>query len=94
MLLEFDLEGENAKEDPIHGAKTAAERRAMTKAKQKVLKDIEAAGAFLKMHETAKIIVTIDTHCLEENGLLVYTESNAQGLMATSTLKKVGSTTV
>ena len=33
----------------------------------------EAAGTFLKDHPTAKIIVIIDTHCLEESGAFIWT---------------------
>lgn len=72
-LLEVDFAGNNAKEDR---EKSPATRKGLTKAKIKILKDIEAAGAFLEEHETAKIIVTIDTHCLEENGLLVYSDEH------------------
>jgi len=71
MLLEVDLAGENAKEDPIYGEKTVVVWKKMTKAKVKVLEDIKAAGAFLERHEIEKIVVSIDTHCLKENGLLV-----------------------
>jgi len=90
MLLEVDFAGENAKVDPIYGVKTAAEWKKMTKAKLKVLEDIEAAGAFLEKHETAKIVVTIDTHCVEDNGLLVWTDADANGLLGVCTLAKVG----
>jgi len=45
-------------------------------------KDIEAAGKFLSEHEAVKIIVSIDTHCLEENGLLVYLDGDADTLRA------------
>jgi len=89
MLLEVDFAGKNADEDPIHGEKTAAERKAMGKARRTVLNNIEAAGAFLTEHETAKIIVTIDTHCLEENGLLVYSDADVTNLEACS-LETVG----
>ena len=94
MLLEFDLPGENAKEDPMLGVKTTAARKKMTKAKLKVLEDIEAAGAFLKNHEAAKIVVVIDTHCLEENGLLVWADANKAGQVGASTLEEVGATLV
>jgi hypothetical protein len=92
MLLEVDLAGKNAKEDPAKDpskAKTPAQRKKMNKAALKVLTDIEAAGDFLKEHETAKIIVTIDTHCLEENGLLVYSDEDLANLGACS-LETVG----
>ena len=47
-------------------------------------KDIEAAGKFLSEHETAKIIISIDTHCLEENGLLIYLDGDVDTLRACS----------
>lgn len=89
MLLEVDLAGENAKMDPIHGVKTATARKKLSKLKLKVLEEIEAAGAFLKQYETAKIVVSIDTHCLEENGLLVWSEANKNSV-GVCTLQRVG----
>ena len=89
MLLEVNFAGECAKLDPIHGVKTAAMQRDMGKETVKWLKDIEAAGAFLMQHETAKIIVSIDTHCLEENGLLIYSDGGADDIGACS-LETVG----
>ena len=87
MLLEVDFAGKNAQDDPIH--RPAALRKGMGKARLGVLKDIEAAGAFLKKHETAKIIVSIDTHCIEENGLLVWSDDNPDKLGVCS-MKAVG----
>jgi len=81
--LEVDLAGDNAKEDPILHPRTGAARKTP---KTKVLQDIEVAGAFLTQHETAKIIVSIDTHCMEENGLLIWSEDNVLGVC---TMKEV-----
>ena len=89
MLLEVDLARENAKLDPILGVKTATAHKKLSKPKLKALEDIEAAGAFLKQHKTAKIVVSIDTHCLEENGLLVWSEANKNSV-GVCTLQKVG----
>ena len=77
------MAGDNAKEDPILYPRTGAARKAP---KTKVLQDIEAAGAFLTQHEMAKIIVSIDTHCMEENGLLVWSEDKVLGVC---TMKEV-----
>ena len=82
MLLEVDLAGKNSKLDPTLGMTAATIRKTLGKAGLDVRKDIEAAGAFLKEHETAKIIVSIDTHCLEENGLLVYSDDDRNNLGA------------
>ena len=80
MLLEVDFAGENTEEDANNDVKRSATQRGMTKAKLKVLKDIEAAGAFLEKHETAKIIVSIDAHCIEDSGLLVWLGDNVDNL--------------
>ena len=87
--MEVDFDGVIAKQDPLLNELTPVEWRKMSKANQKAFKDIEAAGAFLKEHETAKIIISIDTHCLEENGLLIYSDKNTNDLRP-CTLETVG----
>ena len=89
MLLEVDFDGNNVKEDPLLGEKTLVMWRSMGKARRQVLKNIEAAGAFLEEHKTVKIIISLDTHCFEENGLLVYSDADASDIKAYS-LKTVG----
>ena len=90
MLLEVDLAGENAKEDPITaGVRTATTRKSMSKAKLQILKNIEAAVAFLKQFITAMILICINTHSLEENGLLVYMDKDL-GNMEACSLETVG----
>ena len=88
-LLEVDFAGKKAKLDPAHGEDTPAMQEAMDEAALMAREEINAAGTFLKEHETARIIVVIDTHCLEENGLLVYSDADAQNLDA-CTLETVG----
>lgn len=92
MLLEVDFAGELGKLDPHpieYEGKTITPSKLTGKAKTKALKEIQAVGAFLTQHETAKIIVSIDTHCLEENGYLVYADDNPNNLDACS-LESVG----
>jgi len=78
-----DLAGENVKEDPICYPKAA------TGQKTKVVKAIEAAGAFLMEHETVRIVVCINTHCMEEDGRLVWLDADEDKLGA-STMQEVG----
>ena len=40
---------------------------------QRLTETSNEAETFLKRHRTAKIVVIIDTHCLDENGAFVYT---------------------
>ena len=93
MLLEVEFSGAHAAEDPNPKPgqdRKEVEKKAMTSARWKIAKEIAAAGDFLKKHETAKIIVIIDTHCFEDNGLLVYSEADV-GPPAACDLKTVSS---
>jgi hypothetical protein len=91
MLLEVDFSWINASKDPTACVLPSVEKAKPTKkgrAKHKKPTDIELACNFLRDHQTAKIIFTIDTHCLEENGLLIYSDTEHDGLGA-CTLEKV-----
>ena len=83
MLMEVDLAGYFGALDCCPGTEPKVSLASWTKAaKAKGRKVIEAAGAFLTEHETAKIIISLDTHCLEETGFLVYSDANPNDLKA------------
>jgi len=82
MLLEVDFEGAHGDADPNYVRESTKLQKLTAAEKRRILKEIKAAGSFLEKHETAKIIVCIDTHCLEENGLLVYSDTDADNLGA------------
>ena len=91
MLLEVDLAGTHAEADPNPAPGKELkdlEPTEMTPERRAVIPSIRDAGAFLDAHPLAKIIVVIDTHCLEENGLLVYSD-DSEGGIDTCTLETV-----
>ena len=77
MLLEAPLEGIVA--DDIH-SKPKKTRKGRGKTE---VTAFNMAGEFLEKHETAKVIMVIDTHCLE-NGFFVYTGASAESYKACS----------
>ena len=81
MLLEVDLAGYLGALDHYLSTEAKVSLATWSKAaKAKAHKEIEAVGAFLTKHEMVKIIVSINTHCLEENGYLIYLDADANNL--------------
>lgn len=48
---------------------------------------LDLVTKFLDRHSTAKIVVAIDTHCLEENGYFIYKGKNPQTYVACQLLE-------
>ena len=65
MLLDAPLDGSMAEE--MDGKSGSSRRRV---AKRERIR--QAAADFLDHHSTAKIVVVVDTHCLEETGGFIY----------------------
>jgi hypothetical protein len=68
MLLEIPLSGEGAG----HKSKRCTRLEQL----------LEEIAAFLKLHPTAKIIILINTHCLEENGSFIYAGNGSSDYLA------------
>jgi len=68
MRLDVPLNGSMAEEmdDEPGGGKPHARKAT------KRVRDREAAADFLENNPTAKIVVVLDTHCLEETGAFIY----------------------
>jgi hypothetical protein len=55
---------------PLDGSMMAMERR--VDKRLEAGRALLAAVSFLKEHSTAKIVVIVDTHCLDESGLFIW----------------------
>jgi hypothetical protein len=67
MLLEVPLDDSMAKaeDEELKGTKPIGKAKKGSQKRQQV-------ADFLDQHTTAKIVVVIDTHCLEETGGFIY----------------------
>jgi hypothetical protein len=55
---------------PLDGSMMAMERRVDTR--HNLGRILQRAIDFLGQHQTAKVVVVVDTHCLDESGLFVW----------------------
>jgi len=86
MQLDLSLEGITTGEDKQPPPK----RSKKGKEREVVMTAASTAEKFLSSHLTAKIVVVVDTHCLD-NGFLVYTGASTESYKA-CTLKEVSTT--